>query len=241
MNTKVVITWQEIYRRVSLLTDKSKKYWGIPRGGQIIAGLTGNAVDSIDECDIIIDDIYESGNTARAYEKHGKEMVFLFDKRKEFRDIWLVLPWENENEENDLENNFLRILQFHNNDPEKAKSYLLGRLNKTEDTIWASVRLEFEQFHRWSNAPEKVAHLRNLHRHKFHLQVDIQQFYDDRDVEYLMFAKEVKQMGKQYEWNENTSCEMYSIFLKRLISEKYPHRKIKVSLYEDGENGCVIE
>jgi len=241
MNKKIVITWQEIYCRVSKLTNKSKKYWGIPRGGQIVAGLTGNAVDSIEECDIIIDDIYETGKTARAYEKHGKEMVFLFDKRKEYKDIWLVMPWEVENDGIDLENNFLRILQYHNNDPNKTRQYFLGRLDKNEDVIWASVRLEFEQFHRWKDAPDTVGHLRNLHRHKFHLQVDIQQFSDDRDVEYLLFAQEVKQMGKEYLWHENTSCEMYSIFLKGKLSEKYPGRKLKVALYEDGENGCVIE
>lgn len=108
-------------------------------------------------------------------------------------------------------------------------------------TIWASVRLNFEQLHRWKDAPDKVHYLRNLHRHNFHLQVDIQQFGDDRDIEYIMFADHVKELSKEYQWHENTSCEMFSIDLKGRIEKKYRGRKVRVSLYEDGENGCIIE
>ena len=50
-----VISWIEIYDRVKKLPEG--KYWGIPRGGQVIAGLTGKAVDRIQDCDYIIDDL----------------------------------------------------------------------------------------------------------------------------------------------------------------------------------------
>jgi hypothetical protein len=40
-----------------------KKYWGIPRGGSVVAGLTRNAVMNPEEADFIIDDLTDSGKT----------------------------------------------------------------------------------------------------------------------------------------------------------------------------------
>tara|TARA_R100001594_G_scaffold67525_1_gene101821 strand:+ start:5831 stop:6667 length:837 start_codon:yes stop_codon:yes gene_type:complete len=112
------ISWEEIYLRVSKL-DKSKKYYGIPRGGQIIAGLTGNAVNSVKDCDVIIDDVYDSGSTAKAWGKlYKKEFVFLFDKRKEPKLPWIKFPWE-ENFERGFENDILRILQKIGENPHR--------------------------------------------------------------------------------------------------------------------------
>ena len=87
------VTWNDIYKRINKL-DKNLKYYGIPRGGQIIAGLTGKAVDSVKNCDVIIDDIYDSGKTAKAWaNQYDKKLIFLYDKRKE--DLpWIVFPWE---------------------------------------------------------------------------------------------------------------------------------------------------
>ena len=116
------ITWSEIYKRVrqDVLHDRPDhlKYYGIPRGGQVVAGLTGNAVDSIEECDVIIDDIYDSGNTAKKYEKYEKEMVFLYDKRKEKDLPWLVFPWENEFDRG-FENDIVRLLERIGENPKR--------------------------------------------------------------------------------------------------------------------------
>ena len=43
------VTWQEIYERLAQL-PKGKCY-GIPRGGQVVAGLTMNAVETPEEAD----------------------------------------------------------------------------------------------------------------------------------------------------------------------------------------------
>ena len=62
-HTMIEVTWEEIYKRLHDITKDHKsdvKYYGIPRGGQIVAGLTGRAVDNVEDCDIIIDDIYSS-------------------------------------------------------------------------------------------------------------------------------------------------------------------------------------
>lgn len=56
-----IVTWEEIKKRVSKL-DKSKKYYGVPRGGAYISAMI-NPVLTVDEADIIIDDLIDSGKT----------------------------------------------------------------------------------------------------------------------------------------------------------------------------------
>ena len=120
------------------------------------------------------------------------------------------------------------------------KYWLFKSIKSYDDIIFASIKLQFEQFHCWPNAPEEVGFLRAKHRHIFHLTVNIQQFQDDRDIEYFLFQREVQELKDTIEWKENTSCEMFSIQLKRKLEVKYPNREIQVSLFEDGENGAII-
>jgi GTP cyclohydrolase I len=109
------INWAEVKERVSKL-DKNLKYYGVPRGGQPIAAML-NPVDTPEEADVIIDDLIDSGSTKENYKKYGKPFVGLFDKQTEdeFKDKWLVFPWENKNE--NVEDNFVRILQYLGEDP----------------------------------------------------------------------------------------------------------------------------
>ena len=104
------INWNEIKKRVDKL-DKSKKYYGVPRGGQYISAML-NPVDTIEECDIIIDDLIDSGTTRNNFKKYKKPFIGLFDKttETEIKDKWLVFPWELKEEA--VEDNFLRILQY---------------------------------------------------------------------------------------------------------------------------------
>ena len=110
-----IIKWDEIQERVSRL-DKSLKYYGVPRGGQYISAML-NPVDTIEECDVIIDDLIDSGKTFENYKHYGKPFFALFNKQTEieFKDKWLVFPWEMKEEP--IEDNFVRILQYLGEDP----------------------------------------------------------------------------------------------------------------------------
>ena len=80
--------------------------------------MTGNAVDTIQEADVIIDDLIDSGATCIQYEKYNKPFVALIDKRKELQGEWLVFPWElkeNDTEET-VEDNVRRLLQYFGED-----------------------------------------------------------------------------------------------------------------------------
>jgi len=111
------ISWNEIKKRVGQL-DKSKKYYGVPRGGQYISAML-NPVDTIEECDIIIDDLIDSGKTRKEYAKYKKPFVAIFDKQKEtdIKEKWLVFPWEMKEEP--VEDNFVRILQYLGEDTDR--------------------------------------------------------------------------------------------------------------------------
>lgn len=111
------ITWLEIIERVNKL-DKNKKYYGVPRGGQYISAML-NPVDNIEDADIIIDDLIDSGKTEIDYKKYNKQFIGLFNKQTEieFKDKWLVFPWEVKEEP--VENNFVRILQYLGEDPNR--------------------------------------------------------------------------------------------------------------------------
>ena len=118
---KTHITWEQVYNRLEETIKelpKGTKYYGVPRGGQIVAGMTGNAVDTIQEADVIIDDLIDSGATCIQYEKYNKPFVALIDKRKELQGEWLVFPWElkeNDTEET-VEDNVRRLLQYFGED-----------------------------------------------------------------------------------------------------------------------------
>ncbi len=110
---KTFIGWTEIYNRLEFLKSAYKpntKFYGVPRGGQIIAGMLGNAVDKIEQADIIVDDLIDSGATLEQYKKYNKPFAALIDKRIDYTDEWIVFPWENHN--GNIEDNVTRLLQY---------------------------------------------------------------------------------------------------------------------------------
>jgi hypothetical protein len=89
---------------------------------------------------------------------------------------------------------------------------------------------------------ESVSFLGHQHRHIFHFRVDLEVFHDDRDVEFIMFKRELESLydGGTLQLNF-MSCEMLSDVLADYILDKYPGRKIKISVSEDNENGSYAE
>lgn len=123
------------------------------------------------------------------------------------------------------------------------KYFLFKSIKPFDELIWASVRFTRPMIHCWPGAPEQVSHLQNLHRHLFHFQVDVQQYGDDRDVEYLMLSSRVQQWFDSQSWAPQTSCEMFARGIKWWLESLFvnPTRKVRVSVFEDNENGAVLE
>lgn len=108
------------------------------------------------------------------------------------------------------------------------------------------VRLQVDGIHNWKDAkttfPE-VAYLSDPHRHVFHIEAKKQVFHDDRDVEFIMFRKDIIQY-LQKKYNDETlrlcnfhgrSCEMIA---KEILEE---FKCTSVSVWEDNENGAIVE
>ena len=114
---KINITWKEVFERANKIKSKypkDTKYWGVPRGGQVVAGILGNAVDTVEEADVIVDDLIDSGATLEKFKKYNKPFEVLIDKRIEYQNQWLVFSWETN--EGGIEDNITRLLQYFGED-----------------------------------------------------------------------------------------------------------------------------
>ena len=110
--------------------------------------------------------------------------------------------------------------------------------------IW--VKFTKEGIHKYPAALEdpelkEVSFLGYPHRHIFHFKVWIEVFHDDRDVEFILFKRELeKQYSTGYLLLNYKSCEMIANELYEYISKEYPNRDVKIEVSEDDENGCEI-
>ena len=88
---------------------------------------------------------------------------------------------------------------------------------------------------------ESVSFLGFPHRHIFHFRVTLDVFHNDRDVEFIMFKRELENLyGTGTLQMDYQSCEMLAEGLIEYISDKYPGRNISVEVSEDGENGATL-
>lgn len=104
------------------------------------------------------------------------------------------------------------------------------------------VTFQKEGIHRYPDAPEGVEFLRSPHRHIFHFRVTVEVFHNDRDIEFILFKRELESLYSEKTLQmDYKSCEMLAEDLIGYISNKYPRRNISVEVSEDGENGATLE
>jgi hypothetical protein len=103
------------------------------------------------------------------------------------------------------------------------------------------VQFSKEGIHCYPLAPEGVEFLRNPHRHIFHFHVTVEVFHNDRDIEFILFKRELENLYKEDLLHmDYKSCEMLAEDLIGYISTKYAGRDIKVEVSEDDENGAIL-
>lgn len=113
-------------------------------------------------------------------------------------------------------------------------------MNKKK-TIW--VTFQREGIHRYPAAKDipGVEFLANDHRHIFHFKVQIEVFHDDRDIEFILFKRELESLYvDQTLQMDYKSCEMIASELAEYILNKYPNRSLIVTTSEDQENGATL-
>ena len=108
------------------------------------------------------------------------------------------------------------------------------------------VRLQVDGMHNFPKAAElfpEVAFLADRHRHMFYIEAKKEVFHDDRDVEFIMFKRDILDFLKQLYYNSETrthefgpmSCEMIA---KQILNQ---FNCTAVSVWEDLENGAIVE
>jgi hypothetical protein len=119
--------------------------------------------------------------------------------------------------------------------------------NIPEPERWIWVTFKKEGIHCYPAAGtdptlKSVDFLQWPHRHIFHFKVSITVNHNDRDIEFIMFKRELEDLYSSGTLQLNhQSCEMLAEELHKYISQQYPGRSYKVEVSEDGENGCSLE
>lgn len=102
----------------------------------------------------------------------------------------------------------------------------------------------FVGFHRWPEAPNQVAYLRDLHRHVFHVKVWHKVEHSDRDVEFHILKEAVtaalRVLKEHLMTHPSMSCEMLATELYDLLMKK-GHHPSAIEVNEDNENGATVE
>ena len=112
------------------------------------------------------------------------------------------------------------------------------KMKAKETYVW--ITTQFDAVHSFPNAEGDVDFLKHAHRHLFKVKVWIQVFHNEREIEFITFKRFIaeKLLFTDYAF---MSCESMSDCLFNEITKKYPKRKIKIELSEDGENGSYKE
>lgn len=118
---------------------------------------------------------------------------------------------------------------------------------KQNATRWIWVTFQKEGIHKYPQALtdpdlEDVKFLGYPHRHIFHFRVDIEVHHDDRELEFILFKRELENLySEEGAMTLNyQSCEMIARELAKYIHTKYPNRALIISVAEDNENGCRL-
>ena len=106
---------------------------------------------------------------------------------------------------------------------------------------WIIVKTDFIGFHCWPDAPTEVGFLRHTHRHLFKVRLWLEVTSSDRELEFFILQKKLKAFIKHALFDPNASCEMMAETILEYFSNRWGKRACKVEVFEDGENGAVVE
>lgn len=103
------------------------------------------------------------------------------------------------------------------------------------------VRDHYEFCHRYADAPQEVLFLRNLHRHIFNYEVELEVFHDDRELEFIMVKNRLREFIDEVDWPNTASCEQMATDIGKYLRDMYGFdRALSVSVFEDNENGAKV-
>lgn len=115
------LSWSNLRSLIKTKLPANGRMYGIPRGGAIVAALSGREANTPEEADFFVDDIIDSGKTRTKWQLRHPDKPFyaLVDKLGADKDIgWVKFPFEEE-VGSDAEDSVVRLLQFIGEDPRR--------------------------------------------------------------------------------------------------------------------------
>lgn len=116
----------------------------------------------------------------------------------------------------------------------------------TEQTfIWVTFQKEGIHCYPMAKDIPGVEFLASPHRHMFHFKVKIEVFHDDREIEFILFKRELETLYSNgvLELNHK-SCEMIAKDLMKYLDSTYGNltrmRNVEIDVSEDNENGATL-
>ncbi len=116
---KIRILWADVLTRLKAIDrDPSICYYGVPKSGMILGVFLKNCAmtHNIEEADVILDDIIDSGKTKEFYNKAYPYIPFksLYSKSEFPEGSWVEFPWETDHPSggDSVEQNIVRMLQY---------------------------------------------------------------------------------------------------------------------------------
>lgn len=103
------------------------------------------------------------------------------------------------------------------------------------------IKARFDGMHCWKDAFEEVAFLRQLHRHEFHVNIEMGVQATDRELEFIKVKRDLqKELLCKMPKTSNDSCEQMAIDIANYLFNRYGERSLRVEVLEDGENGGTV-
>ena len=107
------------------------------------------------------------------------------------------------------------------------------------------VKLQVDGIHCWPDAEEvfpEVGFLSDPHRHMFHITCKKRVNHDDRDVEFIMFKRDIIEYLNFKYYDEDKRCLLFGSKSCEMISrELYEEFDLEYcSVFEDNENGAEV-
>lgn len=108
----------------------------------------------------------------------------------------------------------------------------------------------FKGYHRYAEAPANVQFLQNIHRHVFNIKTTIEVFHNERELEFFRLQDKIERFIRRHynqKWEAYIegiyigSCEALAEALVLYLKETYPGRHVRVEVWEDNENGAIVE
>lgn len=106
-----------------------------------------------------------------------------------------------------------------------------------------TVRFQWAATHRWEGAKGRHIYLRHPHRHLFKGEAEIEVRDDDREVEFLELLDILEiDVVPLYRGDIGmSSCEHVAKGIAGILLSRYGEdRSLRVSVFEDGENGATV-